>query len=308
MKRLTMLVTPDGKWVFPKTADFFAALGDPAPDYDAVAFAVKNLGFIKFQVIEQSIVEIDLHPRTVELAALLAVQQQILTSAARLFRIKYFDNSWRSEISSSAEHTIERISELCAPVYAPPTNDKFVILQVKDFSDVFDDEYSQLRPLAQKWRASFGHFDPSVISLALRHELLSRMVIVGVKPREHEPRWRFIGDGHKWMGQYQVQGVGQPVATMPDQEYGGWVAEFYKTVAASGQPRLDVATALLRYEDDPKRPRRPILYERLMLPWKTPSDEVFVSLCSRLVSTETEWEAPSAVSDSSVSMNLAKSS
>ena len=308
VKPLTMLVTPDGKWVFPNSAEFFAALGDPDPDYDAIAFAVKNLGFVKFQVLEQSITEIDLHPHTVELPALLAVQQQILTSPTRLFLIKYFDSDWRSEISSTVEHTIERLSELCAPVCTPPTNDKFVVVEVKDFSDLFDDEYSQLRPLGQKWRASFGHFDPSVISLALRQELLSRMVIVGVKPREQEPRWRFIGDGHKWMGDYQIEGIGQPVATMPDQEYGGWVAEFYKSVAASGQPRLDVTTALLRYEDDPGRPRRPICYERLMLPWKTPSDEIFVTLCSRLVSTEFEWDSPASIPTSSASMNLAKSS
>ena len=156
MKPLTMLATPDGKWVFPNSAEFFAALGDSDPDYDAIAFAVKNLGFVKFQVLEQSITEIDLHPHTVELPALLAVQQQILTSPTRLFLIKYFDSDWRSEISSTVEHTIERLSELCAPVCTPPTNDKFVVVEVKDFSDLFDDEYSQLRPLGQKWRASFG--------------------------------------------------------------------------------------------------------------------------------------------------------
>src|ERR1051325_1311626 len=100
VKPLTILATPDGKWVFPNSAEFFAALGDPDPDYDAIAFAVKNLGFVKFQVLEHSITEIDLHPRTVELPALLAVQQQILTSPTRLFLIKYFDSEWRSEISS----------------------------------------------------------------------------------------------------------------------------------------------------------------------------------------------------------------
>ena len=54
VQRLTMLITPDGEWLSPDTPDFLAALGDPAPDYDSVAFAVKNLGFIKFQIIERS--------------------------------------------------------------------------------------------------------------------------------------------------------------------------------------------------------------------------------------------------------------
>ena len=174
MKPLTMLVTPDGKWVFPNSADFLAALGDPDPDYDAVEFAVKNLGFIKYQIFARSIVEVDFHPVTVEIPALLAVQQQILSSINCLFRIKYFDSCWHSEIFSSIKHTVERLSELCAPVYTPPKTDKFVVSQVKDFSEVFEEEDSQLRPLAQKWRVSFGHFDPTVISVASRHELLSR--------------------------------------------------------------------------------------------------------------------------------------
>ena len=307
MKRLTMLVTPDGKWVFPDTAEFFAALGDPAPDYDAVAFAVKNLGFIKWQMIEQSIIEIELHPRNVELSALLAAQQQLMASPVRLFRIKYFGTAWQSEISSSPEHTIERLSELCAPVYTSPSTNRFIV-EKKDFAGLFDDQNSNLVPLAQKWRASFGQFDPTIISLAVRHELLSRLVIVGVKPRDHEPRWRFIGDGHTWMGDYQIQGVGQPVANMPDQEYGGWVAEFYKGVAASGQPRFDLVTAMLQYEDEKTKPRRPVRYERLLLPWKTPSDEILITLCSRLVATDIAWSLAESDSNISDSMKLASSS
>ncbi len=140
MKQLTILVTPDGQWVLPDTPEFFAALGDPNPDYDAVAFAVKNLGFIRFQVIEQSIVEIELHPRNVELAALLAVQQQLLSSEVRLFRIKYFDMGWKSEISSSVAQVIERLSELCSNETVVPTSSERYLAEPLDFSTLFDDE------------------------------------------------------------------------------------------------------------------------------------------------------------------------
>src|SRR6516165_1235498 len=98
-----MLLTSEGQWVFEDSAEFLAALGDPNPDYDAASFAVKNLGFIKFQILDGSIVEIELHPRNVQLPALLAVQQQLVSSEVRLFRIKYFDTVWRSEIMTAAE-------------------------------------------------------------------------------------------------------------------------------------------------------------------------------------------------------------
>jgi hypothetical protein len=283
--RLTMLVTPGGDWIFPDSPEFYEELGDPNPDYDAVGFAIKNLGFIKFQTIEHSINEIELHPRNVELPALLAVQQQLLSSGVNLFRIKYFETEWQSEISSSAEHVISRLSELCAPVFAPPSTDRFVVEPI-DFSTLFDDEENWLRPLAQKWRISFGQFDPSVISLAVTHQLLSRLVIIGVKPRVPEPLWRFIGDGHKWIGNnYRLRGIGEKVENMPDKDYGNWVTNFYKSVASAGVPRYDLVTGTIQYEDEDGRPRRQHRYERLMLPWKTPSDEVFVTMCSKPVAT-----------------------
>ena len=96
MERLTMLVTPDGEWVFPNSEEFLARLGDAAPDYDAISFAVKNLGFIKFQIIRQSIIEIELHPRNVELPALLGAQQQLLQAGIKLFRVRYFDTDGRA--------------------------------------------------------------------------------------------------------------------------------------------------------------------------------------------------------------------
>ena len=108
MKRLEMLVTPDGRWVFPNSEEFLALLGDATPDYDAISFAVKNLGFIKFQFVEQSIIEVELHPRNVELPALFAAQQQLMSARIKLFRIRYFDTAWHSEISSSAERTTAR--------------------------------------------------------------------------------------------------------------------------------------------------------------------------------------------------------
>src|SRR5690242_17240294 len=89
VQRVVLLVTPDGQWVLPDGAEFFEALGDPDPDYDAVGFAVRNLGFIRFQMFEHSMIEVELHPRNVGLPALLSVQQEIMKSEVRLFRIKF---------------------------------------------------------------------------------------------------------------------------------------------------------------------------------------------------------------------------
>ncbi|HVH76740.1 MAG TPA: hypothetical protein VM755_17630 [Stellaceae bacterium] len=290
------------------SSDFFEALGDPAPDYDGSLFAVKNLGFIKFQIFDGGVVEVELHPRNVELPALLAVQQQIHSSRCKLFRIKHFDTEWHSEITSSAEHAISRLSEMCAPAASPPPTNKYM-LEPYDFSRLFGDEKSPFRPMAQKWRAAFGYFDETVVPFAVKHQLLSRMIIVGVRPPTTDPVFRFIGDGFRWAGQgYLASGIGDKVQNQPDGEYGGWVSEYYRSVATSGQPRHDLITAVLHYEDEPGRPSRVTRYERVLLPWKTRSDEIFVSISSTILGEEfTSDVSPSPIANSRV-MKLKRSS
>jgi hypothetical protein len=312
VKRLTMLVTAEGEWVLEDSAEFRDALGDPEPDYDAGAFAVKNLGFIKLQILDNSVIEVDLHPRNTQLPALLAVQQQILSSRVKLFRIKYFETSWHSEIMISAEQTISRLSELCSPEVALLSSERFLV-EPKDYSELFNSDEQPLRPLAQKWRMSFGHFDPSVISFAIKHQILTGMMVVGVQPRKKDPIFRFIGDEHNWLGKsYHMTGVGEKVENQPDKEFGTWVSEFYKSVASSGQPRYDLVTALVQYQGETGRPRRVVRYERLLLPWKTPTDEVFVTL-SKLVenkaaSRPVSFEPESSAAESAVAMKLPRSS
>lgn len=305
MKRLIMLVTPDGQWVMENSSEFLAALGDPNPDYDAISFAVKNLGFVKFQMLDQSIIEIELHPYAVELPALLAVQQQLTTSKVRLFRIRYFTTAWNSEILWAPELAIARLSELCAPKFAPAAKDRFLV-EPQDYSKLYDASESPLHLMAQKWRMSFGHFDPSVISFAIKQELLSRMIIAGVTPPEAEPIFRFIGDGHaNWLDpQFHLHAIGEKMENQPDKEYGGWVSEFYRNVALTGQPRYDFVTASIQRPPGTYVTR----YERLLLPWKTPSEEILVTLSSRGLSAAGMRDAPVVDADSSILKYSARSS
>jgi hypothetical protein len=308
VKRLAMLVTPDGQWVIEDSVEFLAALGDPHPDYDAALFAVKNLGFIKFQILDSSVIEIELHPRNVELPALLAVQQQLLSTRVKLFRIKYLEMSWKSEILCSPEIAVSRLSELCTPKATPASEARFFV-EPQDFSNLFEAEQTPLRLMAQKWRMSFGHFDPTVISFAIKHNLISRMMIAGVGPRNPDPIYRFIGDGHtNWLdNEYHFRAIGEKLEHLPDKDYGRWISQFYKNVARTGEPRYDYVTATIRREPNTYFTR----YERLLLPWKTPSDEVLVSLLSRGIDTDADNKSLSTLGsadlDNSASRNCARS-
>ena len=241
------------------TSDVFAAFGHPDPDYDGVCFAVRNLGFIKFEVIRQSIVEIELHPRNVELPALLAVQQQLLSSDLRLFPYQVFRHEPGIPKSlPRPSSTISRLSELCRPHFMPPTHD-VSLLSRKISACCFQDEPNIPRVMAQKWRVSFGHFDPNIIPLAMRNDLPPRLAIVGVKPRQQDPVWRFIGQGHRWLG-----------GRVPPHDCSATRSRIFPTritangPAAStggrrrlGRPRYDLVSTSVQYLGAPSKPWLP---------------------------------------------------
>jgi hypothetical protein len=301
VQRLAMMITPDGEWVLPGSSEFLDKLGDPLPDYDAEGFAVRNLGFIRFSMIERTIVEIELHPRNVALPALLAVQQQIQSVGVGLFRIKYLETTWQSEITSSAEKAMVRLSQLTAPAFVPQSRDRFIV-EPRDYSQLLMDETNELRFMAQKWRMSFGEFDANLIPFAINHHLLQQMMIVGVRSAPAEPVFRFVGDGHiHWFGSAnQFTALGERLVNFPDRDYGAWVAEYYKSVARTGQPRYDHVSATIQRPTGLYRTR----YERLMLPWSASSDEVLVTMFSKRLRDAPELvkydESPSRLSNTSI--------
>ena len=289
LQQLTMLITADGRWVLPESEEFLAALGDPNPDYDAVGFAIRNLGFIKFQVLDRIVTEIELHPRNVDRRALLQVEKLLGETGTNLFRIKHLETEWHSEISASAEHTIERLHELCAPVFEPPSNNRFSA-ETRDPSLLFNDRERReegVGLLALKWRVAFAQFDSGVLSFAIEKGLVDRLMVAEIASPDVEPVFRYIGGGFDSFDQsFRFSGVGRRLQDFPDQAYGHWVAEYYKAVATSGQPRFDLVRATIA---GPGRSKpRVTCYERLLLPWRTGSDKMLISVLSKPVSTGSE--------------------
>lgn len=303
MQQLTMLVTAEGKWVLPDSDEFLAALGDPEPDYDAVGFAVRNLGFVRFQVLDRLVTEIELCPRNVDLRALLAVERLLCDAGTNLFRVRWLADEWHSEISASAERTLARLRELCAPAFKPPPTDRFQV-DAQDPSVLFDTQCGRSTPLgrlAMKWRVAFGNFDEKVLEIAGRNNLLPLTAIVAFDTREAAPVFRYIGNGHRYMTrQFHVDGIGEKVENMPDREYGHWITEFHRSVVSSGQPRFDQITATIDGDGDDGMHRRSLAYHRLLLPWRTPSGELLITSCAAKLEPDRATNLVPQAPDSSV--------
>ena len=162
----------------------FRRVGRPRPRLRCVSFAVRNLGFIKFEVIRQSVVEIELHPAQCRTsgAARGAAAAAVVGSAPVPDQVFRHELAFRDLVLGRGDDRAP-VRAVRAALHADDATSDFSSSR-RISGCCFEDEHNAFRVIAQKWRVSFGHFDPNIIPLAMRNELLPRLAIIGVKPRQ----------------------------------------------------------------------------------------------------------------------------
>jgi hypothetical protein len=289
MQNETFLVSPEGRWLPEGSPEFLREVGDLDPDYDAAMFAVKNLGFIKVEIITELVVSITLHPSNVDLNSLIAVNHVLSKSTARAFCIRFLTTRWEREILPNAERAFERLHDLYSLAHLEDhrSSERFSAVR-QDHERILSNDEHRLRPILQKWRMAFGQFDDTVLPFMARHGFLRRTVVVGVQPNDPDPVFRYVGDAFDWLGDrdFAYRAIGEKVTNQPDREYGQWVAEDYRQTALRKLPQLDKVNAALR-----GRSGRTV-YDRLLLPWATRSSEILVTVSSLVTEGATAALAP----------------
>jgi hypothetical protein len=290
MRVKTILVSPEGAWFRGDGPALHQAVGYPEPDFDAAGFAVRNLGYIKFETIADVLLDVEFHPLHVSRRALEGARHHLAAVEHRLVRLRYLVEDWRTELAINPAQAALRLGEICAP-YAPVSADQtFSVTPLGERALFEREDEGALRLFFQKWRASFRQFDDTVLPFAAKRGLAESMVIVGLKRGESEPVFRYIGAQFWGFGQdFFLRAVGERVQQQPDKRFGAWVVQFYREVAATRQPRYDRVEA--RIEHSARGPQ--YCYDRLMLPWSTPGGEVLITSCSRFLSDRLT-EAPAS--------------
>jgi hypothetical protein len=296
MRVKTLLVSSEGAWLRGDSPALHQAIGYPEPDFDAVGFAVRNLGYIKLETVDDVLLDVEFHPLHVTRIAHDAAQDHLRSSHPRLVRLRYLADDWRSELAVSTELAARRLAELCAPYVVPVVERPPFAVTPLGERRLFDpEEDGALRLLFQKWRAAFHQFDDSVLPFAARRGLAERMLIVGVAPGLEDPVFRYIGAQFWGFGRdFFLRAVGETLRQQPDRRFGEWVSQFYQEVAASRKPRFDRIEARIEGSARGSEYR----YDRLMLPWGTPSGEVLVTVCSRFLPEARDAAGASSSSDS----------
>jgi hypothetical protein len=279
---VSMLATAEGQWIGADSRELLAYLGDPNPDFDAAAFAVRNLGFVRYDSFPGKFAQITLFPKRVSPLALAAAQERVASGETSIvFRVDYLDHetkTWRQELAMNAREAVGRLNRLCGSFATAPASDIFAF-EPQRLESIMADETHHGHPLLRKWRSSFHRFDETVLPFMARHGLAVRGMIIGVDAKRPDPIFRFIGEGFLVYGDdFFLRAVGERVMNQPDKEYGAWVSPFYTEVATTWTPRFDRCAANISHAS-----RQYMRYERLILPWSADSGEVFLTLSTRFL-------------------------
>ena len=271
------LIDGTGRIWDPYDSRLLAELGDPDPDYDIVSFAVRNLGHVAVNVLDQPErkVIISIRLMTVHSAALAATVRLLADLPQHRVEIRAeqegantytFGNSatalqWlAAEGTSIAAHT----SFTDVAVQARSLN----LLADRRLNNISQSE-DKLALLFKKWRISSQQYSPAVTDTLVRFGLLDRMSIAVERSNDNALVFEHLGTKLNMYDRYEGEGwnyhfVGRQVADQPDRNYGKYVDNTLRAVITSGKPTFDHVDAMIRHRTGAHRTR----YDRLILPWK----------------------------------------
>jgi hypothetical protein len=285
------LVTADGRWLVTGSPEANAAIGYEDPDFDAPSFAVRNLGFIQVVFRGPRAVRLRLHPLHVAPGALSAVEDRHASFGGAEIEVVHLADRWVAERFAGFAEARQRLAGLCAGMLRePPAPEVKYSAVPADLQPLFRNDGNPLRLLLQKWRVSFGRFTETLVPFAIQHGIFSRMMIVSVTPQQPDPVVRYMGEGLGILygDDFPYRAPGEKVADLPHKDYSAWAARFYAQTAERREPRYDLVDATVPNPAAGESEQQRLQYERLLLPWETPSGETLVTLSSKLLKREAE--------------------
>ena len=247
-------------------------LGYREPDFDAPAYAVRNLGFIHVRQHEEG-VRVSLHSGTFSLLSLTATLYALVDRRPRRIVLAVFwGEDWSYEMFTSLGSFAERAEDLAGgePIAGRPrwlaVERKLQALELPAFE--------QVKPVVDLWRANRGRLGQDLYDVLRATDLMQRAVLVRKLPRSTRLVYQHFGGGIKMMRPCETfVMIGRDAHDVPDRDYGGWVADAYGEALSRRQLRLDGVRATVGTSQSGTLRVR---YDRLLMPWRRAGSDLFV--------------------------------
>ncbi len=262
-----LMVDDEGESWPAGSPEFLKKLGDDSPNFDAVDFAVRNLGYIALRRHAES-VRIICRPDYVSPVSLVGLLYVLVDLRPRRLALTLFSDTWHDEIVASVDDAMARIEA------ASLRSRVGFAKEPLDFSAIDRSRRMRFHALLGAWRQCSGSIETLPTALLERADVADRSLTVKLIP---DGRMSIVesGPGFSLYGpSWHDTAVGRTLDEQPDQRYAAWIQDDYRRAIASGAPQFDYVDATVTVA--PNRKRR-LVYERLVLPWRGKAGERLAS-------------------------------
>jgi hypothetical protein len=265
-----LMVDDEGESWQAGSPEFLKKLGDDHPDYDAVDYAVRNLGYIALRRHGES-VRIICRAECVTPISLVGLLYLLVDLRPRRVALTLFSDTsdtWQTEIVGSVDDATARIEALSLKSRGGLTKEPL------DFSAIDRSRRLRFHTLLGAWRQCGGAIETLPTALLQRADAADRSVTVKLVP---DGRMAIVeyGPGFSLYGaSWHENALGRTLDDQPDRRYGAWLQDDYRRAIDSFTPQFDYVDVTVAVTPDRKRR---LVYERLVLPWRGKAGERLVS-------------------------------
>ena len=257
----------------------------PDADFDIIAYAVRNLGWIEISLNRGAgRIEAKFRSLTVSFGAVSALYELLSDPIWTDIRFEHDLFGWitqaytDSHAASAALHVIVR--SVIEFYHHPP----YTSIE-KNPASLQEEESTGSKTLAsvlEFWRERGGLIPDDLTPILRDIGILPRLMLIGVDPSGTDGRFQYIGAGFTVYGdRWPREAIGRNIREQPDRAYAARVAESCMMAALGSEPgytHVDACIALP--EQEPRRSR----YKCLKTPWQHPCGDRILMITSVLTS------------------------
>lgn len=261
-----VLIGPEGE-SFPATATVLARrLGFEVGAVSVVEYVVRNMGYIELR-FDEARLRIAARPRLVSPVAVAGLADAVARWPIRRIALSLLGDGWNASIHATVAEALAQLRHVCRETSTHPGWSLFEAEKLR-LDDLRGSPYDAMHLLSAEWQTLGGEMDRDMRSeflarrssanIFLARPSSDRQSIVVEHCRMPDQPWT-----SSWMRRADID-----LRAQPDTRYIGWVTRAYRDALATGRPRLERIRAELRC---PERGARLFDYDRLVLPWRTPT-------------------------------------
>jgi hypothetical protein len=229
-------------------------------DYDPLAYAVRNLGFVLI-IDRPGSLRLRLRPLLVSNRAIAALFYWLAERRPARSALSWFDDTWHDEVCGGPKPLYHRLTDLLHSSARSTLSEPYLATR-RSLDAVLDPPGHPFAPLLQTWLRGSRE---DLLASARRQGLWERAMVAERDPATGGFRFRHSGGSIQLYGaEWSERAAGKRLGEQPDGAYGTWIEQGCAAVDEAGTARVELVHAAVVGGDRQIRRWR---YERLMLPF-----------------------------------------